>query len=30
VIADRVTHGEMPASAFNVTFVVLDVQMARK
>ena len=30
VIADRVTHGELPASAFNVTFVVLDEQMARK
>ena len=29
VIADRVAHGEMPASAFNVTFVVLDEQMAR-
>jgi len=28
-IADRVAHGEMPASAFNVTFVVLDEQMAR-
>ena len=28
VIADRVAHGEMPASAFNVTFVVLDEQMA--
>jgi predicted RNase H-like HicB family nuclease len=29
VIADRVAHGEMPPSAFNVTFVVLDEQMAR-
>jgi len=29
VIADRVAHGEMPASVFNVTFVVLDEQTAR-
>ena len=29
VIADRVVHGEMPASAFNISFVVLDEQLAR-
>ena len=29
VIADRVAHGEMPASAFNLSFVVLNEQMAR-
>ncbi|HTP85927.1 MAG TPA: type II toxin-antitoxin system HicB family antitoxin [Bryobacteraceae bacterium] len=28
VIADRVAHGELPPSAFNVTFLVLDEQMA--
>ena len=29
VISDRVAHGELPGSAFNVSFVVLDEQMAR-
>ncbi len=28
VIADRVAHGELPSSAFNVAFVVADEQMA--
>ena len=28
VIADRIAHGEMSASAFNVSFVVPDEQMA--
>jgi predicted RNase H-like HicB family nuclease len=29
VIADRIAHGEMPASSLNLSFVVLDEQMAR-
>ena len=29
VIADRIAHGEMPASSLNLSFVVLDGQMAR-
>jgi predicted RNase H-like HicB family nuclease len=29
VIADRIAHGEMPANSFNLSFVVLDEQMAR-
>jgi predicted RNase H-like HicB family nuclease len=29
VIADRIAHGEMPASSLNLSFVVLDAQMAR-
>ena len=28
VIADRVAHGEMPESSFNVSFTVLDEQLA--
>jgi len=28
VIADRVAHGELPASALNVSFVVLREQLA--
>jgi predicted RNase H-like HicB family nuclease len=30
VIADRIAHGEMPASALNLSFVVLDEQTARR
>jgi hypothetical protein len=29
VIADRIPHGEMPAHSLNLSFVVLDEQMAR-
>jgi predicted RNase H-like HicB family nuclease len=29
VIADRIAHGEMPASSLNLSFVVLDEQVAR-
>jgi predicted RNase H-like HicB family nuclease len=29
VIADRITHGEMPGSALNVSFEVLSEQLAR-
>jgi len=29
VIADRIAHGEMPAHSLNLSFVVLDEQMAR-
>jgi len=29
VIADRIAHGEMPASSLNLSFVLLDEQMAR-
>lgn len=28
VIADRVQHGELPASAFNISFQVLSEQLA--
>jgi predicted RNase H-like HicB family nuclease len=28
VIADRIQHGELPASAFNVSFQVLSEQLA--
>jgi predicted RNase H-like HicB family nuclease len=28
VIADRISHGEMPGSAFNVSFEVLSEQLA--
>ena len=28
-IADRIAHGEMPPSAFNVAFTVLDERLAR-
>ena len=28
VIADRVAHGELPSSSFNVAFTVLDEQLA--
>ena len=29
VIADRITHGELPSSALNVSFIITDEQMAR-
>jgi len=29
VIADRITHGELPSSALNVSFTITDEQMAR-
>lgn len=29
-IADRIAHGEMPPSALNVAFTVLDEQLARE
>jgi len=29
VIADRVTHGELPPSAFSVSFTIPDEQLAR-
>ena len=29
VIEDRIAHGEMPASSRNLSFVVLEEQMAR-
>jgi predicted RNase H-like HicB family nuclease len=28
VISDRVAHGELPASSFNLSFTVLDEQLA--
>ncbi|MGO4882476.1 MAG: type II toxin-antitoxin system HicB family antitoxin [Bryobacteraceae bacterium] len=30
VIADRIAHGEIPASPLNMSFVLLDEQMARR
>jgi predicted RNase H-like HicB family nuclease len=29
VIADRITHGELPSSALGVSFTITDEQMAR-
>lgn len=29
VIADRITHGELPSSALSVSFTITDEQMAR-
>jgi predicted RNase H-like HicB family nuclease len=29
LIADRIAHGEMPTYSLNLSFVVLDEQMAR-
>jgi hypothetical protein len=29
VISDRIAHGEIPASSLNLSFIVLDEQMAR-
>jgi len=30
VIADRISHGELSADAFNLTFIIPDEQMARQ
>jgi hypothetical protein len=30
VIADRVAHGELPPSAFGVSFTITDEQLARQ